>query len=89
MKTKDYTNICIIGGGMVGLSLAHQIIQRYPKLSIAIIDKENKIGMHTSGRNSGILHAGIYYEPGSLKSKDLCFWCKETKKMVSRTTIPI
>ena len=89
MKTKDYTNICIIGGGMVGLSLAHQIIQRYPKLSIAIIDKENKIGMHTSGRNSGILHAGIYYEPGSLKSKVCVSGAKRLKKWCQEQQLPI
>ena len=79
-----HTDICIIGAGIVGLSLANQITERFPNLSITIIEKENKIGKHTSGRNSGVLHAGVYYEPGSIKAK-VCVegarrlknWCKE------------
>jgi len=77
------SDICIIGAGMVGLSLANQINERFPNLSITILDKEPRVGMHTSGRNSGVLHAGIYYEPGSAKAK-VCVegarrlkeWCK-------------
>tara|TARA_B100000242_G_scaffold294288_1_gene276031 strand:- start:3084 stop:4301 length:1218 start_codon:yes stop_codon:yes gene_type:complete len=84
MNNIIHTDICIIGAGMVGLSLANQISERYPNLSITIIEKEKKIGKHTSGRNSGVLHAGIYYEPGSIKAK-VCVegarrlknWCKE------------
>ena len=61
--------IIILGGGMVGLSVAHQLIERKLSKNITIIDKENSLGMHTSGRNSGVLHAGIYYAPNSLKAK--------------------
>ena len=68
-KNKGNTDILIIGGGMVGLSLAFQISKKYPDLSIKILDKEKGLGFHNSGRNSGVLHAGIYYEPGSLKAK--------------------
>ena len=63
------SEIIIIGGGIVGLSIAYQIIERDISKNIIIIDKENNLGLHTSGRNSGVLHAGIYYKPGSLKSK--------------------
>ena len=59
----------IIGGGMVGLSLANQIIERGLSTRILILDKEKNLGLHSSGRNSGVLHAGIYYEPGTLKAK--------------------
>ncbi|MBI96908.1 FAD-dependent oxidoreductase [bacterium] len=77
-------DIVIIGGGIVGLTLANQILERDERLRIAIIDKEREIGLHTSGRNSGVLHAGIFYKPNSLKSK-VCIngarrlkeWCKE------------
>ena len=83
------TDICIMGAGMVGLSVAYQISKRYPLLSITIIEKESDVGMHSSGRNSGILHAGLYYEPSSLKAK-VCVsgakrlkeWCKEEKLQV-------
>jgi L-2-hydroxyglutarate oxidase LhgO len=78
-----------MGAGMVGLSVAYQISKRYPLLSITIIEKESDVGMHSSGRNSGILHAGLYYEPSSLKAK-VCVsgakrlkeWCKEEKLQV-------
>lgn len=60
-----------MGGGIVGVATAREIINRYPKLKIAIADKENKLAMHQSSHNSGVIHAGIYYKPGSLKAK-LC-----------------
>lgn len=61
----------IVGGGIVGLSLAKTIRRDLPNDSILILDKEEAPGVHASGRNSGVLHAGIYYKPGSLKAK-LC-----------------
>jgi len=63
------SDIAILGGGMVGMALAHQLGERFPDLSITVIDKEPGIGRHSSGRNSGVLHAGIYYPPGTLKAQ--------------------
>ena len=68
MKERNNSDVIILGGGMVGLSLAHQIKIKNKGLSIKILDKEKYLGLHNSGRNSGVLHAGIYYEPGSLKA---------------------
>ena len=62
-------DVIIIGGGIVGLTLAYQIKLKYKDKSILIVDKETKLGCHTSGRNSGVLHAGIYYKPNSLKAR--------------------
>ncbi|RAP34004.1 L-2-hydroxyglutarate oxidase [Candidatus Marinamargulisbacteria bacterium SCGC AG-410-N11] len=62
------TNICIIGAGIIGLSLAYELIQNGHK-DILILDKEPQSGVHASGRNSGVLHAGIYYKSDSLKAK--------------------
>ncbi len=59
----------IIGGGIVGLSTAWQLQQRKPDSSILLLEKENGLARHQSGRNSGVIHAGIYYEPGSLKAQ--------------------
>ncbi len=59
----------IIGGGMVGLCLAHQLLERDATTSITILDKEPTLGQHSSGRNSGVLHAGLYYSPGTLKAQ--------------------
>jgi len=58
----------VIGAGIVGLAMANRIRQIQPNASIAIFDKENSVGAHASGRNSGVLHAGFYYSPDSLKA---------------------
>jgi len=59
----------IIGGGIIGLNIAITLKKKYPKSSVTIIDKEPKLAMHSSGRNSGVLHAGFYYTANSLKAK--------------------
>jgi len=61
----------IIGGGIVGLSTAWQLRQRQPGKSIVVLEKEDAVAGHQTGHNSGVIHAGIYYEPGSLKA-NLC-----------------
>ncbi|MAV63586.1 MAG: FAD-dependent oxidoreductase [Candidatus Marinimicrobia bacterium] len=67
MKSKR--EVVIIGGGMVGLSIAYQLMERNISNNIALIEKEKKIGLHSSGRNSGVIHAGLYYKPNTLKAK--------------------
>jgi (S)-2-hydroxyglutarate dehydrogenase len=62
---------CVIGAGMVGLAVGYKLIEKYPNVSILIIEKENKIGQHQTSHNSGVIHAGIYYAPESLKAR-LC-----------------
>ncbi len=65
---KNY-NYLIIGSGIIGLTIAYQIRQKFPRASILIIDKETEEGFHASSRNSGVLHAGFYYTADSLKAK--------------------
>jgi L-2-hydroxyglutarate oxidase len=60
----------IIGGGIVGLASSWRLIQNHPELEIAIIEKENSVAAHQTGHNSGVIHSGIYYKPGSLKAKN-------------------
>ena len=62
-------DVLILGGGMMGLSIAHQLVERQITRNITIIDKEPELGRHSSGRNSGVLHAGLYYKPGSVKAQ--------------------
>jgi (S)-2-hydroxyglutarate dehydrogenase len=62
--------ILIAGGGIIGLSTAFQIQKKFPGKRIAIVEKESKIGQHQSGHNSGVIHSGIYYPPGSLKAEN-------------------
>lgn len=61
-------DIVIIGGGIVGLASAYQINKERPNLTIAIVEKENDVAMHQTGHNSGVIHSGLYYKPGSLKA---------------------
>ena len=62
-------DFCIAGAGMVGLSIANQLHNLFPELKIVVLEKESEIGVHSSGRNSGVLHCGLAYKPGSLKAK--------------------
>ncbi|MGP0074734.1 MAG: L-2-hydroxyglutarate oxidase [Bryobacteraceae bacterium] len=61
--------ITVIGGGIVGLATALRLSQKLPNASITVIEKESGVGRHQSGHNSGVLHCGLYYKPGSLKAK--------------------
>ncbi len=70
----------ISGGGVVGLTIAHQLLERNISNKIIIIDKEASLGLHSSGRNSGVIHAGIYYEPNSLKAKVCVSGAKRLKE---------
>jgi L-2-hydroxyglutarate oxidase len=62
-------DFAIIGGGIVGLATAMTLMQRYPAARIVLLEKEESPSFHQSGRNSGVIHAGIYYKPGSFKAK--------------------
>lgn len=62
---------CIVGGGIVGLATAMRLIENKPGSSLILIEKEDALGKHQTGHNSGVIHAGIYYPPGSLKA-ELC-----------------
>jgi L-2-hydroxyglutarate oxidase len=62
------TDVCIIGGGIVGLATAYRISTRFPNRKIVILEKETVLAKHQTGHNSGVLHSGIYYKPGSLKA---------------------
>lgn len=63
------TRVAIIGGGIVGLATAWKVSLRFPDISITLFEKEAGVGHHQSGNNSGVLHCGLYYKPGSLKSR--------------------
>lgn len=58
----------IIGGGIVGLAFAREFLRRHPAATVTVLEKEAQVGAHQTGHNSGVVHAGIYYEPGSLKA---------------------
>ena len=64
-------DVVVIGAGILGLAVSRELLSRYPRLRLAVLDKEPSVGQHQTGHNSGVLHSGIYYAPGSLKAR-LC-----------------
>lgn len=89
ITSADYV---IIGAGIVGLTIARELKQRSPAARIAILEKEAEVGLHASGRNSGVLHSGIYYPENSLKAKvcvagakAMAAYCDEHNLPISRT----
>jgi L-2-hydroxyglutarate oxidase len=73
-------NVVIIGAGIVGLSVAYELLLRHPKTILTVIEKESGSAYHQSGRNSGVIHSGIYYKPGSLKAIN----CRAGKSLMER-----
>ncbi|ARS41679.1 hydroxyglutarate oxidase [Sphingobacteriaceae bacterium GW460-11-11-14-LB5] len=69
MSIKKY-DIIVVGAGLVGLSTAYQLKIAQPELNVLILDKEDGVAKHQSGHNSGVIHSGIYYKPGSLKAQN-------------------
>jgi L-2-hydroxyglutarate oxidase len=67
-RTDDF-DVAIVGGGIIGLATAHALLNARPSWSVVVLEKERRLAAHQSGRNSGVLHSGIYYRPGSLKAR--------------------
>ncbi len=61
-------DVAVVGGGIVGLATAWQLTRRYPQTKVILLEKESQVAMHQTGHNSGVIHSGIYYRPGSLRA---------------------
>ncbi len=81
-------DFCIIGGGIVGLATAHALLTRRPGASVVVLEKEASLGQHQTGRNSGVIHSGIYYAPGSLKAQLCREGAQRTKDFCADHGIP-
>src|ERR1051325_9900410 len=89
----------IVGAGIIGLTIAHELAERNPSAKITVFEKEEGPGKHASGRNSGVLHSGIYYRPGSLKAKVsvegrrlMTQFCEENKlplRRIGKVVLPV
>lgn len=73
-------DVAVIGGGIVGLATAYRLSESHPSASIVILEKEDGVAVHQTGRNSGVIHSGIYYRPGSMKAEN----CREGKKALEK-----
>src|ERR1019366_10654974 len=65
----SHHDVIIVGGGIIGLAVALEITKRFPRLRLLLLEKEDRVGQHQSGHNSGVIHSGIYYKPGSEKAR--------------------
>ena len=88
MKTDLMFDYVVLGGGIVGVSTALSLITKHPDKRILLVEKEESFAQHQTGHNSGVIHAGVYYEPGSLKAKFCREGLKETIKFCSLHKIP-
>lgn len=79
---------CIIGGGIVGVATATALLRKFPGISLVLLEKEDGVGKHQTGRNSGVIHSGIYYTPGSLKAKLCREGAARTKDFCNEHDIP-
>jgi len=70
-RTPERCDLAVVGGGIVGLAVARELTRRRPSASVCVLEREVEIATHQTGHNSGVIHAGVYYTPGSLKAR-LC-----------------
>ncbi|MBJ8346497.1 L-2-hydroxyglutarate oxidase [Antrihabitans sp. YC2-6] len=80
---------CVIGGGIVGVATAHEILRRRPGASLVILEKADGLATHQTGHNSGVIHSGIYYEPRSLKAELSRRGAALTKEFAAEHGIPV
>ncbi len=82
-------DFCVIGGGIVGLATAADLLERRPGASVVVVEKENSLAAHQTGHNSGVIHSGIYYEPGSLKATLCKAGAVATKRLAAEHGITV
>ena len=82
-------DIVIIGGGILGLTVANEILERDKKVRLAIFEKEEHLAKHQTGRNSGVIHSGIYYDPESIKSEYCIKGGARLKKYCKQNQMPL
>ena len=81
-------DFCVIGGGIIGLSVAYHLLLKFPGSDIVVLEKEDRVGKHQTGHNSGVIHSGIYYPPGSLKAKLCMAGAVQIKEFCEENDIP-
>ena len=78
----------IVGGGIVGLATAYKLLCAQSRRDVVVLEKEARVGQHQSGHNSGVLHAGLYYAPGSLKARLAVDGIRQMKRFCEEYGVP-
>jgi L-2-hydroxyglutarate oxidase LhgO len=78
------TDVAIVGGGIIGLATAYRLLERFLGTKVTILEKEASLAFHQTGRNSGVLHSGIYYKPGLLRATN----CREGSVSMPNCGLP-
>ncbi|QFG69764.1 L-2-hydroxyglutarate oxidase [Ornithinimicrobium pratense] len=88
MSVASAHDVVVIGGGIVGLSTAMTLLQQRPGLDVLVVEKEQSLGRHQTGHNSGVIHAGVYYTPGSLKARLCTAGARATQEFCDEHDVP-
>ncbi len=88
MRARTDFDVVVIGGGIVGLASAYKIALNHPAVRLAVLEKEDRLAAHQTGHNSGVIHSGLYYRPGSSKAQTCTAGRKELIAFAKRHKIP-
>jgi (S)-2-hydroxyglutarate dehydrogenase len=83
------SDVVVVGAGILGLAVARELLARRPELSVTVLEREDRVGAHQTGHNSGVVHAGIYYAPGSLKARLCVEGARDLYEFCERHAVPI
>ena len=78
-----------VGGGIIGLATAREVLRKFPKLTVVVLEKEREVAAHQTGHNSGVIHAGMYYVPGSVMAKTCVRGAKLMYEYADAMKIPV
>jgi 2-hydroxyglutarate dehydrogenase len=81
-------DLAVVGGGIVGLAVARELSSRHPQRAVCVLEREPELGSHQTGHNSGVIHAGVYYQPGSLKARLCVTGARELYEYCEQRAIP-
>ena len=85
----DRYDVAVVGAGIVGLAVAREVLSRRPDANVIVSDKATAVAQHQTGHNSGVIHAGVYYAPGSLKAQLCVAGAKLVYEYCAQNAIPV